>query len=89
MGPVTDERCSLLLQSRDDQLAQFAVRQDFSCLRIDDLEVEVVVEVMHAGLVLAVDGDARSVDLGQSVNVIELDAQFVSDTGTHLRAPAL
>ena len=44
---------------------------------------------MHAVMLFAGDADARAVDLGQTVDVEDLDAQFVGDTLAHLLAPAL
>ena len=44
---------------------------------------------MHAVMLFAGDADARAVDLGQTVDVEDLDTKFVGDTLTHLLTPAL
>lgn len=38
---------------------------------------------------LTADADARSVDLGQSVDIVEFDAQFAGNAVTHLLTPSL
>ena len=44
---------------------------------------------MHGGIRLAVDANARAVDLGQAVDVVELDAELIGDAPAHLLSPAL
>ena len=86
---VADQRRALLSERRDDELAVFAVRQHRAGLRVDDLEVDEIVPVVHAALVRAAHADARAVHLGEAVNVVQLDAELVRDAAAHLVAPAL
>ena len=79
MGAEAKERGTLFDKRCDDDLALLSVGEHFPCLGIDDLGVEIIVKHMHACLVGAVDADARTVNLGQSVNVIELDAELIGD----------
>ena len=86
---VTDERRTLLAQRGEHQLAHFAVGQLLAGFRVDDLAVHVVFPDMHAVMLFAGDADARAVDLGQTVDVEDLDAKLVGDALAHLLAPAL
>ena len=86
---VTDERRTLLAQRGEHQLAHFAVGQLLAGFRVDDLAVYVVFPDVHAMMLFAGDADTRAVDLGQAVDVEDLDAQFVGDALTHLLAPTL
>ena len=86
---VTDERSSFLHERCDDNLAPLAVRQVLSGLRIDDLEVNIVVPDMHVLGIRAVNTDTRSVDFRQSVDIVQLDAENSLDTLTHCFAPSL
>ena len=89
MRPIPDEGRALLDERRDDDLAGLTVRDGFQRDRVDDLDVEEVVPVVHAGVVLAVDADAGTVDLGEAVDVVEFDAEFFRDALSHGFAPAL
>ena len=89
MRPVPDERRAFLDERRDDDLAGLTVWDGFQGHGIDDLDIKEVVPVMHAGVVLAVDADAGTVDLGQAVDVVEFDAEFFGDAFAHRLAPAL
>ena len=89
MRTVTDERCAFFHESRDDDFAPLAVREDLAGLRINDLEVDVVIPDMHVLGLGAVDADARSVDLSQSVDIIELDSEDALNSVAHCLAPAL
>ena len=84
-----DERCALLLQRGEDDLAPFAVGYGFARLRVDDLEVDVVAPHMHAMTMLAVDADAGAVHLGEAVDVVVLDSEPVDDALTNLLARTL
>ena len=85
----TDERRALLDKRRDDDLAPLAVGDVLTRCRIDDLQINIVVPVVHSGVILAVDADAGSVDFSQSVNIIQLNAQLCGNALAHLLAPAL
>ena len=89
MGAVPDEGRAFLDEGRDDDLAGLAVRNGLQGDRVDDLDVEEVVPVVHAGVILAADADAGAVDLGQAVDVVEFDAEFFGDALSHGVAPAL
>ena len=86
---VADERRALLAERGEHQLAHFAVGQLLPGFRVDDLAVHVVFPDMHALMLFAGDTDARAVNLGQTVDVEDLDTQLVGDALTHLLAPAL
>ena len=86
---VADKRCALLAQGCKNQLAHFAVRKDLAGLGVDDLAVHVIGPDMHAVVLAARDTDARTVNLGETVDVKDLDAQLVLDALAHLFAPTL
>ena len=50
MGTETDQRCSLFYQCSNDDLTFFAVRHRLSCLWINDLNIKIIIPVMHARL---------------------------------------
>ena len=85
----TDERRALLDQRRNDDLAPLAVRHIFARLRIDDLQIDVIIPVVHAALIVTADTDAGSVDLREAIDIINLDAEFALDAVPHFFAPAL
>ena len=89
MRAVADERCAFFHESRDDDFAPLAVREDLAGLRINDLEVDVVVPDMHVLGFGAVDSDARSVDLSQSVNIVKLDSEDALNSVAHCLTPTL
>ena len=78
-----------MIQCRDDDLAPLAVGHVLAGRGIDDLQIQIVVPVMHACVVLAVDADTGSIDLCQSVNIIQFNAELRGDALAHLLAPAL
>ena len=43
---------------------------------------------MHAAFVVAAHADAGAVDLGEAVDIVELDPQFRGDAAAHFLAPA-
>ena len=88
MGAVADQRRAFFFQGGDDQFPQFAVGEDFAGFGIDDLKIEVIIEIVHPCVVLAVDGDAGAVYFGESVDIVKLHAEFVGDAVSHLFAPA-
>ena len=89
MRTVADKRRALLAQRGEHQLAHFAVGQLLAGLRVDDLAVHVVFPDMHAMMLFAGDADARAVDLGQAIDIEDLDAQLVGDALAHLLTPTL
>ena len=89
MGTIANQRSAFLDQCGNDDLADLAVRQIFAGNRVDDLQVDIVIPVVHSAVFLAADADARSVDLGQSVDIVEFDAQFAGNAVTHLLTPSL
>ena len=89
MGAVPDEGRAFLDEGRDDDLAGLAVRNGLQGHGVDDLDVEEVVPVVHAVVILTADADAGTVDLGQTVDVVEFDAEFFGDALPHGVAPAL
>ena len=89
MGAVPDQRRALLHQRGDHDLAHLSVRHGLQGFGIDDLDIEIIIPVVHARIVFAVDADARAVDLRQAVDIVQLDAQTLADALAHLLAPAL
>ena len=83
MGAVADEGRCLLFQRGDDQLADLTVGEHLAGGGIDDLEVEIIVPVVHTVVARAVDGDAGAVDLRQTVDVEQLDAEILGDARAH------
>ena len=89
MGPVADQRCALLAEGRDHELSLLALGEDLPCDWVDDLAVDVVVPEMDTVVVTAVDADSRTVDLGQTVDVVDVDAQVLAYGLPGLDAPEL
>ena len=73
VGAEADEGRPLLDEGGDDDFAGFAVGDVLAGRGVDDLEVEVVVPVVHARVEAAVDADAGAVDLGEAVDVVDFD----------------
>ena len=88
MRPVTDERRPFFHESRDHDLTEFPVRNIFPGNRIDNFQIEIVVPDMHALVILAVNADARTVDLCQSIDIIQLNPEFIRNALPHFFAPA-
>ena len=89
MRAEADERRALLAERRNDDLAPLAVRQILARLRVDDLQVHIVVPVVNAVMRVAADADARPVDLREPVDIVRLDAELLLDGTAHLLTPAL
>ena len=69
-GAVAQQRHRLLRQRREDELADLAVRQRLSRVRVDDLDEEVVlVHVRAVPPLRALGRDARPHHLGEAVDV--------------------
>ena len=88
-GPVTDQRESFLGDAGEYQLSFFTLRKNLTGLRIDDLGNEMIFVDVHAALLFTLEGYTRSGDLGQSVDIISLDAQFALDLVPHFLCPGL
>ena len=89
MGAVPNKGGSLLSQSGDDQLAAFSIRYVLSGMGINDLEVQVIVPIVHAAFVITAHSDTRTVNFRQAVNIVKLDAKLVGNAAAHFFAPAL
>ena len=89
MSAVTDQRCTFFYKSRDDDFAKFSVRQDFSSYRINDFNVNVIVPVMHTTVVWAADSDSWTVNLSQTVDIVNLNSKLSLDAVSHFFAPTL
>ena len=89
VSPVTDQGSALLDQGRDDDLAPLSVRKRLEGNGINDLQIEIIIPVVHVLALAAVDADAGAVDFGQAIDIIELDSQDTADTFAHGLAPAL
>ena len=85
----TNERSAFLDQCRDDDLSPLSVGHVFAGCRVNDLQIQIVIPIVHACVVLAVDADTGTVDLCQAVNVVEFDAELFRDPLAHLLAPSL
>ena len=70
-----------------DQLALAAFGQHLAGVGIDDLGNEVVLVDVHTGLLAALESHARAGGLGQTVDIICLDAKLVLDVLTHILGP--
>ena len=89
MGAETDQRRAFLYQRRDHDLSPFAVRHILAGRRVNDLKVNIIIPIVHARVIFTVNADARAIDLGQTIDVIQLDSKLIMDSLTHLVAPAL
>ena len=89
MRAEADERRALFLQRGEDDFARLAIGHKLAGLGVDDLEIQEIAPHVHGIALLAADTDAGAVDLGQAVDIVELDAEQVLDTLAHLVAPAL
>ena len=86
---VTDDRHAFFGQRREDQFSGLTVRELLQCDRVDDLRIEMVFADVRAVLHLALVADARSHDLGESVEVVALQSQPVLYFLSHLLCPGL
>src|SRR5205814_9593784 len=85
---VTHQRHGLFAQRREHDLPLLALGQHPPAFGIDDLHDVVVVPVVDAGVLGAVDAGARAVQLRESVAVVTVDAQQAADSLAHGLAPA-
>ena len=88
-GAVAQQREGFLGDRGEHQLALLALGQHFAGVGVDDLSDEVVLVDVHAGLRRALKADARARQLGQTVNIIRLNAQRVLDVLAHFLTPRL
>ncbi len=86
-GTITHHRECFLVDRRENKLALGAFGKHFAGIGIDDLGNEVILVDMHAALCGALEGNAGARKLGQSVDVIGLDAQGILNILAHLLAP--
>ena len=89
MRAEADERRAFLLQRGQDDFARLAIGHKLAGLGVYELEIQEIAPHVHGIAFLAADADTGTVDLGQAVDVVELDAEQVLDTLAHLVAPAL
>ena len=88
VGAVIDQRCAFLLQRGDHQFADLTIFQTLTGMWIDDFAMNVVVEIVHPALAIAADADARTVDFGEAVDVVQFDTELMGNAPTHLFSPA-
>ena len=86
---IADERRAFLLQGGDHQFANGALGHGLAGFGIDDFKIHIVIEHMHAAVLVAADADARAIDFRQPIDVIQRNAQFAGDALAHFFAPAL
>ena len=86
---ITYERSTFFAQRGDNELADLSIREHLARLGIHDLEVAIVIPYMHAAFIIARNTNAGTVYFRKTVDVIDLHAQFISDTLTHLVTPTL
>ena len=89
MGTEANQGRAFLLKGGQDNLTRLAVGHQLAGVRVHNLNVHVIRPDVHGGVGLTVDTDARAIDLGKAVNVVELHTQLVGDAGTHLLTPTL
>ena len=88
MRAIADQRSAFLAQRGENQLPDLAVGHRRARVGIDDLDVNVVRPTcMPAARRRKC--RCRAVDLRQTVDVVDLDAQLVLNAVAHLLAPAL
>ena len=89
VSSVSDERRALLAKGGYDYLTHLAVGHGPAADGVDYLDIDIVVPVVHTAVVFAAYTDTRAVYLGQTVDIVKLDAQLVGNTLSHLFTPAL
>ena len=89
MSAVANQGSTFLFQGSDDNFSHLAVRQHLTCLGVHNLDVYVVIPVVHGSLFLAVNGNSRPVHLRKAVNVEQIHSQLSRYPVPHLLAPAL
>ena len=88
MCAVADKRCSFFDQGGNDDFSEFSVRKYFTGYRVDDLNVNIIIPVVHTTVMGTADSDSRSIDFRQTIDVIEFNSKFFRDTPAHFFTPA-
>ncbi len=88
-GSVAQQRNAFFGQCSQNQLADFTVRQNFQCVRINNLSIKVVVHDMAALVLIAVLSHPRSHNLTQTVDVKKLNTQPIFYLLAQLDSPRL
>ena len=88
-GAVAQQGEGLFIDGGEHQLALAALGQHLAGLGVDDLGDEVVLIDVHPALSGTLEGHAGAGQLGESVDVIGLDAHRLLDVLAHLLAPRL
>ena len=88
-GAIANHRECFLGQTGEYQLTALALRQNLTGVRVNDLCNEVIFIDMHAVLFLALEGDTRTGNFGQTIDIIRLDAKRFFNVVTHFFRPCL
>ena len=88
MGTEAKQRCSLFHQRRNNNFAGFTIRHRLTCLGIDNFNIHIIIPVMDPLLLLTGNTDTGTINLGQTIDIIELNSKLISDIFTHLLTPA-
>ncbi len=88
-GAVPEQGNAFLGQRGQHQLAHLALGQGVACGRIDNLGQEMVFPQVHAAVLGAVNGNARSHDFGEAVDIMGINAHFLLYGLAHAVRPGL
>ena len=88
-GTVSDQRECLLCNTGKYQFTDLSLRQDFPCLRIDDLRNKVIFLDVHSCLFLTFKRYTRTGNLCETVDIIRFDSKHIFDIMTHFLCPWL
>jgi len=88
MCAVADKRCSFFDQGGNDDFSELSVRKYFTGYRVDDLNVNIIIPVVHTTVMETADSDSRSIDFRQTIDVIEFNSKFFRDAPAHFFTPA-
>ena len=78
---------SFLVKRSEYQFSFFAVGEHFSCIRINNFCVKMILVDMHAFLFFTFIGDPGAAGLCEAVNVIGFDAELRFDIPAHFLRP--
>ena len=88
MGAVTQQRPAFFVQGCEHHFPISAFLHRLQCVGIDDFHKEVIIPIMHAAVMMTVDGNTRAIDFGQTINIKDFNPQLIYDTLTHFITPA-
>ena len=89
MCPESQKWCAFLDKCCYNDLSFFSVRYRLKCLRINNLNIYVIIPIMHTRIFITADSDTRSVNLRQTIDIIKRNSKLPFNVFAHLLTPTL